>query len=62
MAEIINLNRARKARAKSEDKIRAAANRVVHGRSKGEKQAARTEQERADSRLDAQKRETPTED
>ncbi|MEC7796499.1 MAG: DUF4169 family protein, partial [Pseudomonadota bacterium] len=33
MAEIINLNRARKARAKSEDKIRAAANRVVHGRS-----------------------------
>ncbi len=62
MAEIINLNRARKARAKSEDKIRAAANRVVHGRSKGEKQAARAEQERADRRLDAQKRETPTED
>ncbi|NBB63611.1 DUF4169 family protein [Pseudomonas sp. ODNR1LW] len=62
MAEIINLNRARKARAKSEDKARAAANRIVHGRSKEQKQAARTEQARADRRLDGQKRETSTED
>jgi hypothetical protein len=37
MAEIVNLNRARKAKAKSEAEATAAANRVKHGRSKAEK-------------------------
>lgn len=55
MAEIINLNRARKVRAKAEDKARAAANRVAYGRTKGEKKAAQTEQTRATRLLDGQK-------
>ncbi|MFC7736632.1 DUF4169 family protein [Roseomonas sp. GCM10028921] len=36
MAEIVNLNRARKARERAEAEARAAANRVAHGRSKAE--------------------------
>ena len=55
MAEIINLNRARKVRAKMDDKARAAANRVAHGRTKGQKQAAEHERERAVRLLDGQK-------
>lgn len=56
MAEIINLNRARKARDKAEGKARAAENRVVHGRTKAEKIAARAETERAARLLDGAKR------
>lgn len=56
MAEIINLNRARKARTKAEDRDRAAANRVAHGRSKAEKQAARREQDALDRTLDGARR------
>ena len=56
MAEIINLNRARKARDKVEDKAKAAENRVSHGRTKAEKAAARTETERASRLLDGAKR------
>jgi hypothetical protein len=55
MAEIINLNRARKVRAKAEDKAQAAANRVAHGRTKGQKKAAQTEQTRTNRLLDGQK-------
>ena len=58
MAEIINLNRARKARAKSEGQALAAANRVKHGRTKAEKLSARAETERAAKLLDDAKRET----
>lgn len=56
MAEIINLNRARKARDKAEDKARAAKNRVSHGRTKAEKTAARIEAERSARLLDGAKR------
>ncbi len=55
MVEIINLNQARKARAKAEDKARAAANRLAHGRTKGQKQAAQIEQARSARLLDGQK-------
>jgi hypothetical protein len=55
MAEIINLNRARKARIKAEDKTRAAANRAAHGRTKAQKQSADKERERAARQLDGQK-------
>jgi hypothetical protein len=55
MAEIINLNRARKARIKAEDKTRAAANRAAHGRTKAQKQSADRERERAARQLDGQK-------
>jgi len=57
MTEIINLNRARKARAKALDKAQAAVNRVAHGRTKGQKQASQMEQTRAARLLDGQKRE-----
>ena len=57
MAEIINLNRARKARDKAEAKDRAAQNRVTHGRTRAEKAAARIEAERAARLLDGAKRE-----
>ena len=37
MAEIVNLNKARKARATARREAEAAANRVKHGRTKAEK-------------------------
>lgn len=43
MAEIINLNRARKAKARADGEKTAAENRVKFGRSKAEKQAAAAE-------------------
>lgn len=57
MAEVINLNRARKARDKAEAKTRAAQNRVAHGRTGAEKAAARIEAERLDRTLDGARRE-----
>ena len=55
MGEIVNLKRARKTRAKAEDKALAAANRLVHGRSKAEKILSALERHRADKQLDGQK-------
>ena len=55
MGEIVNLNRARKDRAKAEDKARAAENRVAHGRTKAERNATETERQRAARLLDGQK-------
>ena len=57
MAEIINLNQARKARAKAEGKTRAAVNRAAHGRSKVEKDKARLERLRSEQHVDGHKRE-----
>jgi len=61
LAEIINLNRARKAKAKDAARATAAANRAAHGRTKGERQAAETERSKASRLLDGAKRETPEE-
>lgn len=47
MAEIVNLRRARKAKARSEREAEAAANRAAHGRSGAEKRTSRLEAERA---------------
>lgn len=57
MAEILNLNRARKARAKADDRAKASENRAKHGRNKIEKalDQARTDKLRRD--LDGAKRE-----
>ena len=57
MADIVNLNQARKAKAKAYDKVRAAENRVRFGRTKAEKtlNAARADKLRRD--LDGAKRE-----
>lgn len=57
MAEIINLNRARKARARAGGKVTAEANRALHGRTRADRDAQRIERERADRHLDGHKRE-----
>lgn len=46
MAEPINLNKARKARAAAEARAKAAENRVRFGRTKAEKQVSKLEAER----------------
>lgn len=55
MAEIVNLNRARKARDKADAKAEAAANRVAHGLTKAQRDTAKAERERASRLLDQSK-------
>lgn len=57
MAEIINLNKARKAKARAEAKSTAAANRAARGRSKTERTVSEIEKRRAERLLDGAKRE-----
>jgi hypothetical protein len=57
MADLVNLNRARKARARAEKDAQAAANRVKFGRTKTEKAADKAEAERAARTLDQARRE-----
>ncbi|ADL01467.1 DUF4169 family protein [Brevundimonas subvibrioides] len=57
MAEIVNLNRARKDRAKTEATSQAKANRVLHGLTKDQRDAARAERERLSRLLDQTRRE-----
>lgn len=57
MAEIVNLNRARKARARADAQKTAEANRARFGRTKAEKQAEAAEQARRNALLDGVKRE-----
>lgn len=59
MADIVNLNRARKGRDKAAAKAEAAANRVAHGRTKAERDAARAERDRLSRLLDQTKRDVP---
>jgi ribosomal protein L19E len=56
MAEIININRARKQRARAASVIKAEENRVRFGRTKAEKQADAAERARVDKLLDESKR------
>jgi hypothetical protein len=53
MAEIVNLRKMRKARAKAEAEKQAADNRSAFGRTKAEKTLTRAEKDRAAQRLDA---------
>lgn len=55
-AEIANLNKARKARAKADDKVRAAGNRVKFGRTKAEREQAERQSELDRERLEAHRR------
>ncbi len=57
MSEIVNLNRARKAKDRAEDKAQAARNRVLHGRGKAERTLTAKQAELAARRLDQAKRE-----
>ena len=57
MAEIISLNRVRKAKAKAEKSAQADANRAKFGRTKAEKDAEALEAKRRAELLDGAKRE-----
>jgi uncharacterized protein DUF4169 len=57
VAELINLNKARKAKAKAAAKAQSAGNRMQFGRTKGEKAASKLEAERARKDLEGKKRE-----
>ena len=59
MGEIVNLNRARKSRSKADRKAEAVANRLAHGRTRADKQAARLDQAREARPLDGKKRDRP---
>ena len=59
MGEIVNLNKARKARDKAEAKRAADANRLTFGRTKVERLTAQTERDRDAARLDGHKLDEP---
>jgi hypothetical protein len=59
MAEIVNLNKARKARAKAEARRDAEARRASHGRSRGERARDAAEAERREATLDGARVEPP---
>jgi hypothetical protein len=56
MADIINLRRARKAKARDERGKAAEANRIAFGRTRAEKEASAAERERSDRAIDAHRR------
>jgi hypothetical protein len=56
MNEIVNLRRARKAKARALAEAEAAANRITHGRSKAEKKLTKAENDAAQRKIDGHKR------
>jgi hypothetical protein len=58
MAEIVNLRRARKAKARSEREKQAETNRLLHGRTGEEKKREAAERERADRHIDGHRRDS----
>ncbi len=62
MAEIVNLNKARKLKARAAAEQQAAENRVRYGRTKAEKQRDTAAAEEAQRRMDLLKREPPPQD
>jgi hypothetical protein len=56
MGEVVNLRRARKARARMTAETEAAANRAAHGRTRAEKQADALEAARHARALDGARR------
>ncbi|MFC5374619.1 DUF4169 family protein [Brevundimonas faecalis] len=59
MGEVVNLNKARKARDKAAARRTAEANRLTFGRTKSERQATQKEQDRDTARLDGHKLDEP---
>ena len=55
MADIINLNKARKARAKAEKEAIAAQNRITFGRTKAERTKITAEKQKAEQLLNGHK-------
>ncbi len=62
MGDLVNLNRARKARDKAAARAQSASNRIVHGLTKGERAEMEAEAERRAHTLDGARRETPLRD
>jgi hypothetical protein len=56
MADIVNLRRARKDKARAEKEAKAAENRIKFGRTKAEKQAAEAERRLSERRIEAHRR------
>lgn len=59
MAELINLNKARKARSRVANAAMAAQNRVLHGLSGAQKKAARAQRDKDDARLEGRRLDAP---
>jgi hypothetical protein len=59
VADIVNLNKARKAKAKTDAKTRAAENRTRFGETKADKTKRDAERTLQDKRLDGHEREEP---
>jgi hypothetical protein len=59
MGDLVNLRRIRKARDQVEAEAKAAQNRVIHGRTKAEREQARLQSEQDRRRLDALRRDEP---
>ena len=55
MAQIINLNKRRKAKKRQDREKKAAENRIKYGRTKQERLIAKQEQERANKHIDGHK-------
>lgn len=62
MAELINLNKARKARAKAGEKAKAAENRARFGRTGAETTLEQARRERAEAALEGHFRDSPSAD
>jgi len=58
MGELVNLRRARKAAKRREDAVRAAENRLAHGRPKAERALEEALTEKSRRELDAHRLET----
>lgn len=52
MGEVVNLNRARKNKARADAKAVSVANRVAHGRTRAERDQAEAERSRLSKHLD----------
>jgi hypothetical protein len=61
MADIVNLRQARKKKRRDDAEREAAANRLLHGRTAGEKSKTRLGREIEEKRLDAHRRDAPPE-
>lgn len=62
MAEIVNLNRARKAKAKAEAEKTAANNRIRHGTPKHLRKLSDAERKKREAEIDAQRLDDNTSD
>ena len=58
MADVVNLNKARKAAARRQEEARAAENRLVHGRSKAQRTLEKAREDKARRELEGHRIET----